>query len=1820
MLKQNDDRIAIVGIGCRFPGSANSAEAFWRLLENGVDAITEIPKDRWSAKTFYHSHRSFKGKTVSKWGGFIDDIDKFDAAFFGITNREAPYIDPQQRLLLETTWEAFEDGGLVVEKYSGTDVGVFIGGFTLDYKILQFGSDNYDEIGIHAAAGSMMTNLSNRLSYVFDFKGSSISIDTACSSSLVALHYACESIRAGDCSMAVAGGVMLNLAPQYTIAESQGGFLSTTGRCKTLDSSADGYVRGEGVGIIVLKKLEDAIRDNDHIYSIVKATGVNQDGRSSAITVPNGKAQESLMRKVHQRAGIDSKDIQYFEMHGTGTPIGDPIEAEAIGNVISAGRHVTNPCLVGSIKTMIGHTESAAGVASIIKTSLALSKKRIPRHLHLKSLNPQIDLLQYCLKVPNDTTVWPEHAGVAIACVNGFGFGGTNAHVVLTGAPVMPKIDNKHLENKMKIFPISARSKESLSMQVKKYLHFINENNLEGCSYDLAHSMMLRRDQHPYRLAVAVKNITELRNSLEDFLSEESSSLVFESDQKKAKGKGLVFVFTGMGVQWWKMGRGLYATEAIFREVIDRIDKAFYLLSGWSLVEKMIHPEEEDSEMSETRYSQPANFAIQVALYNLLESFGIQPEVIVGHSVGELAAFYCAGVLSFEDTLKVVYYRSELQHELSGTGKMLAANITKQQANDLLTSYPSVEIVAINSQNDLTLTGDEHELFVISEQLKSAGVFSRFLTVDVPFHSRHMDKIEDKFKKGVVDISFQKPNIRIFSTVQGAELVGEDAVQYCWKNVRNSVLFLSSIEKIIEEGFHSFVEIGPHPALSHYLKSIASQLEKEVVTAPTLSKKQEDEVSFYSTLCQLYVENHFTQFHNLYKEPGNFIKLPSYAWKHESYWSEPEEGRRHRLGIIDAKMLGRRLSAAKPTWELELNTQMYPLLEGHKIQGNLVFPAAGYIEAAHQAAKCYLNTEFIILEAVEFLSVVFLKQDRSIRLHTILDEEELSFELYKMPDGVGRGELVAKGRYRLAQNTGAGMRQDRVKEQELQEEEHVLIFDEEQIYENFEVRGYSYSGAFRCLEKLWVGKDGLAANVFLSQQMLADTSDYVIHPGVLDACFQVTIALNFTEPGDPSGNIKLPIGAQSISVFREVEPQMKVYIQVILRTEVETLCNISLYSTEGERIANISGLRSYKVGVSDSTLSIPIIDSWLYGLDWIEKNIESTADNNNLEDGERWLVLTDSTGEACRFLDYCKKKLVDYTEMKFSELLSDATSEECYYKATNGGSFQKIISFGSLDLPKNEDITLRGIRTSGDYAQALMNLIKIIVKEDSRPKLWFVTKGSQQVNGGNASILQAYNWALARLIGSREHVSLWGGIIDLDPASNDHAKLLYNELALNDGEDQVSYAADLRYVARVNQLRNISKPFPVQLDDEAWYVVTGAFGSLGQLVCRSLREKGARNLILLARGTLPPREQWHEGTFEPNIKERVEFILDLERLGCNIKLELFDLTDTEELTRRLSAIKETGFSIKGVISTVGVVDDKLITEMSRETFEKVYYAKTLPHWTLHQIFGDVELDFFIMFSSIAALITAPGQANYASGNAFLDALSLYRRQIGLPSLSIAWGPWNAGMVKKLNLEQVYINKGIRPITEASGMQVMHRLIGQNIGYAAVLEADWDRVIDSAPRSKTPYLGHLQSQQRASEANNLTDAENQQLLYNKLIAAEESKRFDVVAEELIILIAYSFRMKQEDVSLQVALAELGMDSMLAMEIKNRIELVFGVEITIIDLLGNDSIERLVGKIYDLLKQLLELQTEEELLAEITDEEFLKILAEIEGLTDDESLLV
>ena len=746
----------------------------------GVDAITEVPADRWSANAFYHPEPDVPGKTDSRWGGFIEQIDEFEPECFGISPREAAHMDPQQRLLLELAWEALEDAGLPLGQVAGSRTGVFVGISTCDYAQIQSSAMNKLHLTAFSALGSTSTIAANRLSFCLDLRGPSFAIDTACSSSLVAVDRAVRSIWSEECELALAAGVNVITSPDAFISFSAASMLSPEGRCKTFDAAADGFVRAEGGGIVLLKPLKDALRDGDRIYALLLSSGLNQDGRSGSITVPNRTAQETLLRSVYQKTGIDPGRVHYVEAHGTGTPVGDPIEAQALGTIFSAKRPKDRPLMVGSVKTNIGHLEAASGIVGLIKLALVVKHRVIPPNLHFTAPNPNIPFEKFNLRIPTSRQPWPpERTEPAVGGVNSFGFGGTNAHVVVSEfrAEEIPDssysgkragsltFSEKHSERHRPLsLPLTARSEGSLRKLAASFVDFLGSPQRNSSSFqDICFSASQRRTFYVHRLAVVASSKREAGDQLQAFLSGHPPTGM-SAGERGADPLKVVFVFSGQGTQWARMGRELFAKEPVFRKAIERCDD---LLRGngfgWSIVEELC---EDTDRIDRTAIAQPAIFALQVGLLRLWHSWGVVPEAVVGHSVGEVAAAYAAGIYSLEDASRLVFHRGRAMDLAQPGGRMLAAQLDEEEASALVSLYQGeISLAAVNSPGSVTLSGDADAVACMVGRLQDQGTQCKALRVSHAFHSAAMDPARDELIRSLKGLSASSPRITFVSTV-----------------------------------------------------------------------------------------------------------------------------------------------------------------------------------------------------------------------------------------------------------------------------------------------------------------------------------------------------------------------------------------------------------------------------------------------------------------------------------------------------------------------------------------------------------------------------------------------------------------------------------------------------------------------------------------------------------------------------------------------------------------------------------------------------------------------------------------------------------------------------------------------------------------------------------------------------------------------------------------------------------------------------------------------------------------------------------------------
>jgi acyl transferase domain-containing protein/NADPH:quinone reductase-like Zn-dependent oxidoreductase len=1154
--------VAIVGIGCRLPGNVRTPRELAAFLRKQGDGVVDVPGDRWSSDLHWDPDPQVPGKThVCRAGFLTDDIFSFDPDPFNISAKEADQLDPQQRLLLEVTWEALEDAGIPVDRLRGANGAVFIGGFTLDHQTLVYQPQNRRLIGSHTAFGSSMTLLSNRLSYTFDLRGPSVTVDTACSSSLVATHLGYEAVARGECDLAIVGGVNVILTPSLMMTMSKAHFLASDGRSKTFDAAADGYGRGEGAAVVVLKPLERALRDGDRVYAAIVATGVNQDGRTPGIAMPSEAAQRSLCERTLRASGLRARDVGYVEAHGTGTRAGDPIEARALGSVYGEGRD--DALLVGSIKTNIGHLEAAAGVAGLIKAALSIHHREIFPLRSVDSFNPDIPFRQLNLEVPLAARPWPGE-GLARAAVNSFGYGGTNAHAILTEVrptpgrrasepPVEPSRRSLHL----RVVPISAASRETLVTTAGKLAEVVTDENWQDQTFTLAR----RRAHLPERAALVVSSAEELRQGLQRIAQDEwaDAGLVGRVSGERR----VLWVFTGMGPQWWAMGQELYRSEPVFRRAVVDADLAFQAASGWSVLGEMLK-QESDSRMTSNAVAQPANFILQVGLVELLRALGVPEHGLLGHSVGEVSAAWAAGCLTLEDAAYVACHRSRLQQRVAGRGTMLAVALAESQLQSFVSPDHDVTVGAYNAPGALTLSGSRADLEDVSRRLAAAGIFNKFVPVEVAYHSPHMAPLESELRSSLGGIAPRKPERPIYSTARGTRLsVASHDQDYWWDNARRPVLLQRALEQAMADGYTGFLEIGPHPVLASSIREVASRQDKESRTWFCLKRGQPEARTVRQAIASLYAGGVALDWVCLYPT-GKLVDLPRYSFHRERHWMESSASRESRVGRSE-RYFSERDDGATLRVECELSRPSLGYLKDHCIQGSVVFPAASYID--HALAACREvddDRSTYVLDGIRFDRALVLRTDAAPRLRVELDREDGALRI-SARHGDQSWNVHARCRWlkEATYDSRPRIDLDRLKAEFGDE---VPLDD---VYGRFDRLGLEYGRAFRGLQSLRYRRDGEGGTSVLARVNVDSEFQALggVHPVRIDGAFQAMLA-----SAVDLDTAAVPVSAESVRWFRGVGLATWVHGRLGPITPAGLRADVVLIAADGSPVLEVHGL------------------------------------------------------------------------------------------------------------------------------------------------------------------------------------------------------------------------------------------------------------------------------------------------------------------------------------------------------------------------------------------------------------------------------------------------------------------------------------------------------------------------------------------------------------------------------------------------------------------------------------------------------------------------
>jgi phthiocerol/phenolphthiocerol synthesis type-I polyketide synthase C len=1782
--------VAVVGIGCRFPG-AQGAEAFWQLLRDGRDAITKVPTDRWDVQALYDPDPMVPGKMTTRWGGFLEQVDQFDPHFFHLSPREAARMDPQQRLLLEVVWEALENAGQTPSRLRGTQTGVFIGISSSDYSSFQL--DNPRLIDAYAGTGNAHSIAANRLSYWLDFHGPSLAVDTACSSSLVAVHLACQSLRQGECSLVVAGGVNLTLTPQLTIMFSKAQLMAADGRCKTFAAGADGYVRGEGCGVVVLKRLADAVAAGDNILAVVRGSAINHDGLSNGLTAPNGLAQQAVIRQALANAGVTPSQISYVEAHGTGTSLGDPIEANALRTILMEGRSPDESCAIGSVKTNIGHLEAAAGIASFIKTVLVLHNREIPPNLHLKELNPHISLENTPLFIPTERCTLSDRAAPRLAGVSSFGFGGTNAHVILEEVPPLPPTTNE-VERTVHLLTLSAQSENALQNLARRYRTLITARPNVSLG-DVCFTANDGRSHFAHRLAIAADSAPQLQQRLEAFI-----------DGRRPRGvsRGLAsehpspiaFLFTGQGAQYVGMGRQLYETQPTFRRALEQCDEILRPHLEKPLLSVLYPESESDSPLDQTAYTQPTLFALAYALSELWQSWGIEPDAAIGHSVGEYMAACVAGVFGLEDGLKLVVERARLMQVLPRDGEMVSLMADEDRVAAAIAPHDGqVSIAALNGPAGIVVSGRRAAVQAVAARMRADGVKTSHLAVSHAFHSPLMEPMLDDFECLATGIAYSSPQIELVSNVTGQLASGKTMTWpvYWRRHVREAVKFAAGIETLYERGYRLFIEIGPHPTLSGIAARCVPENDETCVWLPSLRRGKDEWAQMLESLGALYVQGGAVDWRGFDRDYGRHrVVLPTYPFERRRCWfkapAQKESGRassRRRESILtsaDHPLLGEQLSSPLEAiqFESELDLDQLPFLMAHQIHQVPVLPLAGYAEMAVAAVEqtsdragstatkknlCYELTDLIIAYPLD------LTASRVVQLTlSPADDKETHFEVFsRSREDKAPWVLHASGRIHDEATVDFAPTSLAKVQQRCQEEVPGDV-----LYQQFDGSVLTCGPEFQGIETLWRGNGEALGRIRLPASLLAGANRYHLHPTLLTACFQVLMS---TLPGDKDGVAKtcVPVGFARFQ-FHDGAGDPAWSHAILQQSDEKTFSGeFRLYDETGGVVAHVSGLRFETV---DRSALLPAVSGqpsdWLYRPEWRLEPYSSAGqseEKQQLAEAGSWLVFADSHGVGNALAEL----LVEQGEICVTVLPGESFKvlNEQQYKIDpeNGKDYQQLLDEIRKAFPKRHCrgvVHLWSLDTVLDDATATVDILQrtqvmscgsalLLVQaladaeRSHPPRVWFGTRGAQPAGPDVAPVqmAQAPLWGLGRVI-ALELPEMWGGLIDFDiGTSAGEAAILLQEIRRPDKEDQVAFRDGKRYVYRLAP-DNVPQGRTLPWHAEATYLITGGLGGLGLTVARWMVEQGARHLVLTSRTGLPEQTCWENIPHDSETWQRIQAVRALEEMGAEVKVIQTDAADWDQMSMLFEALQSGPLSLRGVIHAAGISAPQTLLEITPEELEAMLRPKAIGGWVLHQLTRNVSLDFFVSFSSLSSVLGSAHLGHYAAANHFLDALAHHRQALGLPGLSVNWGPWAAIGMTSAEDREVLARIGVEAWTSEEGVDALAHLLQRDIPQVVAAKVDWLKFIPVyTAKLYRPFLEQVEAQSWIES----TPPPTQTALVKQLKGTPPGDHRKVLTaylqDEVAGVLGFETGYRPDP---RQGFFEMGMDSLMAVELKRRVE--------------------------------------------------------------------
>ncbi len=1538
-----DDAIAVIGLGLRLPGGSDAdgniegPDQFWEFLTEGRSAVREVPADRWESFRIDSPEAAAALAGTTRWGSFLRDVDAFDAEFFEISPSEADKMDPQQRLLLEVTHEALEHAGIPAHSLRHTQTGVFAAACLGEYGYLS--TTDLGDVDSWSGTGGALSIIANRVSYYFDLRGPSMTIDTACSSSLVTIHLACQSLRAGDSDVALAAGVNMVLSPAVTRSFDQLEAMSKTGQCHAFDAAADGFVRGEGAGVAVLKRLSDAQRDGDRVLAVIRGSAVNQDGRSNGLMAPNPAAQMAVLRSAYAAAGVEPREVDYVEAHGTGTLLGDPIEARALGTVLGKGRPADRPLLVGAVKSNLGHLEAAAGIAGFAKAVLALQHNVIPANLGYQNPNPHIPFDNLRLRVVAEHTDWAPTGRPRRAGISSFGFGGTNAHVVIEEAPRASELASGAAsapEPAVTTLVVTGRTPERVAAQAGMLATWMAGAGAEAPLAEVAHALNHHRSHHNKFGTVVARDRAQAVAGLQALATGQSAPGV-NGPHVGACTPGTVFVYSGQGSQWAGMGRRLLADEPAFAAALAEIEPVFVEKVGFSLHEVIAEgrPVSGDAEV------QPVLMGLQLALTELWRSYGVHPDAVIGHSMGEVTAAVVAGALSLADGLAVIAARSSIMSRLAGQGAVALVELDPDAAEALVADYPSVEIAGLVSPRQTVVAGLPDEVDAVIAAVGAQDRFARRVNMEVASHTALMDPVLPDLRDAFAGITPRTPSIPFLSTVRAGEQDPVLDADYWVANVRQPVQFSQAVTAAAQE-IGTFVEISPNPILTYAIADTVTSGHHHALG--TLVRDGDDTVSFHTALNATHT-THPPEADHPAHPGGARIALPITPWHRTRHWAIRKPASSGATAPRPGTVLGGHTVVAGPQaghlWQARLTPQARPYPHPHRFAGVEIVPLSVVLQTLAMAAD---RAGAAALADVRFEFPIALDAPKVVQVYA--DADIVSISSATGDDDTNR-TWVRHVIARIDREPAGPATPARA-----------------------DVNGYDPS-ALAELHHAW-GIEGLAYPWTVSSHAqtsgeartevtFADAPEAPL-AAALDAAVNLGRLVDASTPG-----LMVPSAIEHVVIGADPAGRGTVVTRHRGRTDDALVVDLSVESADGTVVADLRGIRYTPVDVDEATPAAAEPRRIAHRLDWQPV----TTDSPGTDTGPVAVVGSGAVAAALR---------------------------QAVGTGADVAQARTVVYVADSDGPSAQETAVRLTTEVADLVATLAD------REPRNPAtLWLITHGVRE-SATESALRQSPLWGLAGVIGA-EQPQLWGGLIDVPETDSATDAAALAPLLGSPVKSVAVWRDGALLTPTLAEIAEKPTREPLHCRPDAAYLITGGMGVLGLLMADWLADRGARRIVLAGRTALPPRREWAEATEpDLRHKIDAIRALELRGVSVDtVAVDIADRDAVAAVLDRRDA--DGAPPIRGVIHAAGMTEAQLLTELEPERVHRTVWPKIAGAQVLADLFPPQALDFLYLAASAGAVFGVPGQGAYAAGNAYLDALARARHAQGDNTVSLDWVAW-----------------------------------------------------------------------------------------------------------------------------------------------------------------------------------------------------------------------